>query len=101
VGQSTVLHQVNVLFSSSLTSLKNNVRTHQTLQKELASSKKQGNLIFTALTTHQTPTFKVTQRHFMHYKGIFRTPVFVTVALLSLKRLSAEGLWGGLLYWGP
>jgi hypothetical protein len=20
---------------------------------------------------------------------------------LSLKRLSAEGLWGGLLYWGP
>jgi hypothetical protein len=21
--------------------------------------------------------------------------------LLSLKRLSAEGLWGGLLYWGP
>jgi hypothetical protein len=23
------------------------------------------------------------------------------VALLSLKRLSAEGLWGGLLYWGP
>ena len=21
--------------------------------------------------------------------------------LFSLKRLSAEGLWGGLLYWGP
>jgi hypothetical protein len=22
-------------------------------------------------------------------------------SVLSLKRLGAEGLWGGLLYWGP
>jgi hypothetical protein len=67
------------------------------LQEELASSKKQGHLIFTALTTHQTPTFKVMQRYFMHYKDIFRTPVFVSVALLSLKRLCAEGFLLGTL----
>jgi hypothetical protein len=25
----------------------------------------------------------------------------VEMELLSVKKLDAEGLWGGLLYWGP
>jgi hypothetical protein len=83
VGQITVLREVTVHFSSSLSCLQNDVRTHQTFQKETRFFQKLGSLILTELTTHQTPTFEVMQRHFMNYKAIYRTPVFVTVPVYT------------------